>query len=276
MFLLVLVQQLVYIQWVRGARNTTFLPTYTCQRTNNGLSLLAFFLAKRYLLWKPITYLMFIWQVNAFRSMMHNDMMVGAFSHSTAVGKLRRELPDVPPDARVSFPRFTLDEAEAVCHYYLRYVPKAIKPAFLTFSKWSRNYMPNNSTAASLQPVLATHYHDRTCLVLESIYTVYKTPVITIWKYKLKSDFYRYPKAKRCINLLVSALMSTNFFVWQAKTSTPWSIHRRRLEEGILSIERQRSRDAVVSPVNAMTAVIYIQTHRHMVWIVGWCGLFAF
>lgn len=67
--------------------------------------------------------------------MMHNDMMVGAFSHSTAVGKLRRELPDVPPDARVSFPRFTLDEAEAVCHYYLRYVPKAIKPTLLTFSK---------------------------------------------------------------------------------------------------------------------------------------------
>ncbi|KAH0916384.1 LOW QUALITY PROTEIN: hypothetical protein HID58_030830, partial [Brassica napus] len=33
--------------------------------------------------------------VNAFRSMMHDDMMVGAFSHSTAVGKLRKDLPDV-------------------------------------------------------------------------------------------------------------------------------------------------------------------------------------
>jgi len=54
--------------------------------------------------------------------MKHNDMMVGAFSHSTAVGKLRKDLPDVPTDARVDFPRYTLDEAAAVCHYYLRYV----------------------------------------------------------------------------------------------------------------------------------------------------------
>lgn len=58
--------------------------------------------------------------VNAFRTMMHDDMMVGAFSHSTAVGKLRKELPDVPVDARSMFPRYSLDEAEAVCHYYLR------------------------------------------------------------------------------------------------------------------------------------------------------------
>lgn len=54
--------------------------------------------------------------------MMHDDMMVGAFSHSTAVGKLRQELPDVPKDARVMFPRYTLDEAATVCHYYLRYL----------------------------------------------------------------------------------------------------------------------------------------------------------
>jgi len=53
--------------------------------------------------------------------MKHDDMMVGAFSHSTAVGKLRKDLPDVPTDARVDFPRYTLDEAAAVCHYYLRY-----------------------------------------------------------------------------------------------------------------------------------------------------------
>ena len=53
--------------------------------------------------------------------MMHDDMMVGAFSHSTAVGKLRKDLPDVPVDARVTFPRYSLDEAETVCHYYLRY-----------------------------------------------------------------------------------------------------------------------------------------------------------
>ena len=54
--------------------------------------------------------------------MVHDDMMVGAFSHSTAVGKLRQDLPDVPSDCRMNFPRYTLDEAAAVCHYYLRYV----------------------------------------------------------------------------------------------------------------------------------------------------------
>lgn len=56
--------------------------------------------------------------------MMHDDMMVGAFSHSTAVGKLRQELPDVPLGARVMLPRYTLDEAATVCHYYLRYADK--------------------------------------------------------------------------------------------------------------------------------------------------------
>ncbi|KAM7260038.1 hypothetical protein ACFE04_015779 [Oxalis oulophora] len=52
--------------------------------------------------------------VRAFRPMVHDDMMVGAFSHSTAVGKLRKELPDVPVDARVNFPRYTLDEVATV------------------------------------------------------------------------------------------------------------------------------------------------------------------
>lgn len=63
-------------------------------------------------------------QVKAFRSMLHNDMVVGAFSHSTAVGKLRKDLPDVPADACVMFPPYNLDEAEAACHYYLRYAHK--------------------------------------------------------------------------------------------------------------------------------------------------------
>lgn len=52
---------------------------------------------------------------------MHDDMMVGAFSHSTAVGKLRKDLPDVPVGARIMLPRYSLDEAEMVSHYYLRY-----------------------------------------------------------------------------------------------------------------------------------------------------------
>lgn len=72
---------------------------------------------------------MLLLQVKAFRSMMHDDMMVGAFSHSTAVGKLRKDLPDVPIDSRLMFPRYTLDEAEAVCHYYLRYAYKLPMPA---------------------------------------------------------------------------------------------------------------------------------------------------
>lgn len=62
-----------------------------------------------------------ILQVNAFRSMLDKDMMmVGAFSHSTSVGKLRQDLPGVPTDARVNLSRYSLDEAATVCHYYLR------------------------------------------------------------------------------------------------------------------------------------------------------------
>lgn len=52
---------------------------------------------------------------------MHDEMMVGNFSHSTAVGKLHQYLPDVPVDARVNLPRYSLDEAATVCHYYLRF-----------------------------------------------------------------------------------------------------------------------------------------------------------
>lgn len=62
--------------------------------------------------------------------MMHDDMMVGAFSHSTAVGKLRKDLPDVPLDARLNLPRYSLEEAESICHYYLRYV----KQNYILFS----------------------------------------------------------------------------------------------------------------------------------------------
>lgn len=51
---------------------------------------------------------------------MNDDMMIGAFSHSTAVGKLRQELPDVPTGARINYPRYSLEEAGTVCHYYLR------------------------------------------------------------------------------------------------------------------------------------------------------------
>lgn len=62
--------------------------------------------------------------------------MVGAFSHSTAVGKLRNDLPDVPTDVRIKFPRYNLDEAATVCHYYVRLVLNSCSlgcPTLLTF-----------------------------------------------------------------------------------------------------------------------------------------------
>nr|KAJ0215067.1 hypothetical protein LSAT_V11C300120160 [Lactuca sativa] len=43
-------------------------------------------------------------RVNAFRSMMHDKMMVGIFSHSTAVRELRKDLPCIPTNACVMFP----------------------------------------------------------------------------------------------------------------------------------------------------------------------------
>ncbi|XP_031498773.1 uncharacterized protein LOC116263253 [Nymphaea colorata] len=87
--------------------------------------------------------------VNAFRSMMHEDMMVGAFSHSTAVGKLRKDLPDVPLDARIFFPRYSLDEAAAVCHYYRR--QRLIRRDGFSEDKWKRIYYLANGNGAEMR-----------------------------------------------------------------------------------------------------------------------------
>nr|GMD12336.1 28S ribosomal protein S29, mitochondrial [Ipomoea batatas] len=87
--------------------------------------------------------------VNAFRSMLHNDMMVGAFSHSTAVGKLRQDLPNVPTDARLNFPRYTLDEAAAVCHYYLR--QRLIRRESFSEENWKKIYYLSNGNGAELR-----------------------------------------------------------------------------------------------------------------------------
>ncbi|GAB4824289.1 hypothetical protein Ancab_007176 [Ancistrocladus abbreviatus] len=87
--------------------------------------------------------------VNAFRPMVHNDMMVGAFSHSTAVGKLRKELPDVPVDARINLPRYTLDEAAAVCHFYLR--QRLIRREVFTEEKWKKIYYLSNGNGAEMR-----------------------------------------------------------------------------------------------------------------------------
>lgn len=87
--------------------------------------------------------------VREFRSMMHDDMMVGAFSHSTAVGKLRQELPDVPVDARTNFPRYTLDEAGAVCHYYTR--QRLIRREAFSDEKWKKIYYLANGNGAEMR-----------------------------------------------------------------------------------------------------------------------------
>ncbi|KAJ0982743.1 hypothetical protein J5N97_010998 [Dioscorea zingiberensis] len=87
--------------------------------------------------------------VNAFRSMMHSDMMIGAFSHSTAVGKLREELPDVPLDARVMFPRYNLDEAATVSHYYLR--QKLIRQEQFSDEKWKKIYYLSNGNGSEMR-----------------------------------------------------------------------------------------------------------------------------
>ncbi|XP_008795783.2 LOW QUALITY PROTEIN: 28S ribosomal protein S29, mitochondrial [Phoenix dactylifera] len=87
--------------------------------------------------------------VNAYRSMMHGDMMVGAFSHSTAVGKLRQELPDVPLDARVMLPRYNLDEAATVCHYYLR--QRLIRHETFSEEKWKKIYYLSNGNGSEMR-----------------------------------------------------------------------------------------------------------------------------
>ncbi|GFP93618.1 28S ribosomal protein s29 mitochondrial [Phtheirospermum japonicum] len=87
--------------------------------------------------------------VNAFRSMMHEDMMVGAFSHSTAVGKLRQELPDVPADARIHFPRYSFDEANTVCHYYLR--QRLVRRDAFTEENWKKIFYLSNGNGTEMR-----------------------------------------------------------------------------------------------------------------------------
>ncbi|KAJ8559449.1 hypothetical protein K7X08_003507 [Anisodus acutangulus] len=87
--------------------------------------------------------------VNAFRSMIHDNMMVGAFSHSTAVGKLRKDLPDVPADARANFPRYSVDEAAAVCHYYLR--QRLIQREAFTEESWKKIYYLSNGNGTEMR-----------------------------------------------------------------------------------------------------------------------------
>ncbi|KAF6152646.1 hypothetical protein GIB67_008083 [Kingdonia uniflora] len=88
-------------------------------------------------------------RVSAFRSMMHRDMMVGAFSHSTAVGKLRKYLPDVPLDVRVDFPRYSLAEAATVSHYYLR--QRLMQREAFSEENWKKIYYLANGNGAEMR-----------------------------------------------------------------------------------------------------------------------------
>ncbi|KAE8683129.1 NADH-ubiquinone oxidoreductase 12 kDa subunit [Hibiscus syriacus] len=101
---------------------------------------------------KDVPVLIAIDQVNAFRSMMHEDMMDGAFSHSTAVGKLRLELPNVPVDACVNMPRYSPDEAESVCHYYLR--QRLIRREAFSEESWKKVYYLPNGNGAEMRWLL--------------------------------------------------------------------------------------------------------------------------
>lgn len=90
--------------------------------------------------------------VNAFRSMMHEDMMVGAFSHSTAVGKLRLDLPDIPVGARVNMPRYSPDEAATVCHYYVR--QRLVRREAFSEESWKKVYYLSNGNGAEMRWLL--------------------------------------------------------------------------------------------------------------------------
>lgn len=57
--------------------------------------------------------------VRAFRPMKGSkEMMVTAFSHSNAVGKLPLQLPDIPKGARYNFARYSPVEANSALQYY--------------------------------------------------------------------------------------------------------------------------------------------------------------
>lgn len=90
--------------------------------------------------------------VQPYRSMLHNDMMVAAYSHSTAVGKLRKHLPDTPQNARYDFPRYSIDEAEAVVNYYCR--QNLISHERFSEDKWKRIYYLANGNGSEIRDLV--------------------------------------------------------------------------------------------------------------------------
>ncbi|MCO5558702.1 hypothetical protein L7F22_012288 [Adiantum nelumboides] len=86
--------------------------------------------------------------VHAFRDMTYGPFMLGAFSHSTNVGKLPKQLPSIPYEAKVFVNRFDFWEASVMLKHYLRkWAPKA------KFGKRARRalYMLTNGNASELR-----------------------------------------------------------------------------------------------------------------------------
>lgn len=86
--------------------------------------------------------------VHAFRDMTYGPFMVGAFSHSTNVGKLPKQLPGILPEAKVFLNRYDFFEASVMLKHYMRkWCPKA------KFGKRARRalYMLTNGNATELR-----------------------------------------------------------------------------------------------------------------------------
>lgn len=86
--------------------------------------------------------------VHAFRDMTYGPFMVGAFSHSTNVGKLPKQLPGVPFETKVFLNRYDFLEASVMLKHYMRKWCANAK-----FGKRARRalYMLTNGNATELR-----------------------------------------------------------------------------------------------------------------------------
>eukprot|EP00252_Welwitschia_mirabilis_P012338 TRINITY_DN27358_c0_g1_i1.p1 TRINITY_DN27358_c0_g1~~TRINITY_DN27358_c0_g1_i1.p1 ORF type:complete len:457 (-),score=57.04 TRINITY_DN27358_c0_g1_i1:509-1879(-) len=90
--------------------------------------------------------------VKPYRTMLHNDMMVTAYSHSTKVGKLRLHLPDTPEGVRYEIPRYSISEAEAVADYYHR--QSLIPQGRFDENQWKRVFYLTNGNGREMRHLL--------------------------------------------------------------------------------------------------------------------------
>ncbi|KAH7282339.1 hypothetical protein KP509_35G025900 [Ceratopteris richardii] len=88
--------------------------------------------------------------VNAYRDMTYGPFMIGAFSHTTNVGKLPKQLPTFPYEAKVFVNRFDFWEASIMLKHYIRkWSPNA------KFGKRARRaiYMLTNGNATEIRDI---------------------------------------------------------------------------------------------------------------------------